>query len=124
LGGWLVLLVLATRVAVGACAAMSVHHHRKIFDAVPAKIDPGARYLFNMHGWVVEASGPAGAVRVDRYYWRWTIEAFADRGFVVISEARTPTDVQVYALMVARQVARLRAAGVPSDHITVTGMSD
>jgi len=102
---------------------MSVHPHREIFDDVPAKIDPGARYLFHMHGWVVEAYGPAGAVRVDRYYWRWTIEAFADRGFVVISEARTPTDVQVYALMVARQVARLRAAGVPSDHITVTGMS-
>src|SRR5262249_10086051 len=33
------------------------------------------------------------------------------------------TDVRAYALTVARQVARLRAAGVPSDHITVTGMS-
>jgi hypothetical protein len=58
------------------------------------------------------------------YNWRWTVEALADREFFVISEARSHnTDVQAYALMVARQVARLRAAGVPSDHITVTGMS-
>ena len=119
----IVLLVLATMVGVAACASMSVHPHREIFDDVPAKIDPGARYLFHMHGWVVERYGPAGAVSVDRYYWRWTVEAFADREFVVISEARASTDVQAYALTVARQVARLRAAGVPSDHITVTGMS-
>src|SRR5262249_12845221 len=33
------------------------------------------------------------------------------------------TRPQTYALTVARQVARLRAASVPSDHITVTGMS-
>jgi hypothetical protein len=120
----IVLLVLATMVGVAACASMSVHPHREIFDDVPAKIDPGARYLFHMHGWVVERYGPAGAVSVDGYYWRWTVEAFADREFVVISEARSPdTNVQAYALTVARQVARLRAAGVPSDHITVTGMS-
>jgi len=119
----IVLLVLAAMVGVAACASMSVHPHREIFDDVPATIDPGARYLFHMHGWVVEEYGPAGAVRTG-YWWRWTIEALADRGFVVISEARPAhTDVQAYALTVARQVARLRAAGVPSDHITVTGMS-
>ena len=109
----IVLLVLATMVAVAACASMSVHPHREIFDDVPAKIDPGARYLFHMHGWVVEALGPAGAVSTG-YNWRWTVEALADREFVVI---------QAYALTVARQVARFREAGVPSDHITVTGMS-
>src|SRR5262249_56528870 len=67
--------------------------------------------------------GPAGAVSTG-YWWRYTVEALADREFVVISEARSHgTNVRAYALMVARQVARLRAAGVPSDHITVTGMS-
>src|SRR5262249_13802073 len=81
-----VLFVLATMVAVAACASTSVHPHGEIFDDVPAKIDPGARYLFHMHGWVVEQYGAAGAVRVDGYNWRWTVEAFADRGFVVISE--------------------------------------
>src|SRR5215470_5074932 len=119
----IVFLVLATMVAVAACASMSSHPHREIFEDVPAKIDPDARYLFHMHGWVVEELGPAGAVRTG-YYWRWTIETLADRGFVVISEARSSgTRPQTYALTVARQVARLRAAGVPSDHITVTGMS-
>ena len=85
----IVLLVLATMVGVAACASMSVHPHREIFDDVPATIDPGARYLFHMHGWVVEEYGPAGAVRTG-YWWRWTVEALADRGFVVISEARPP----------------------------------
>jgi hypothetical protein len=119
----IVLLVLATMVAVAACASMSGHPHREIFDDVPAKIDPGARYLFHMHGWVVEEYGQAGAVSTG-YFWRYTVEALADREFVVISEARSRgTDVRAYALTVARQVARLRAAGVPSDHITVTGMS-
>src|SRR5215469_14696255 len=119
----IVLFVLATMVGVAACASTSVHPHGEIFDDVPAKIDPDARYLFHMHGWVVELYGAAGAVRVDNYNWRWTVEALADRGFVVISEVRTITNAEVYALKVARQVARLRAAGVPSDHITVTGMS-
>src|SRR3984893_8115507 len=119
----IVLLVLATMVAVAACASMSVHPHREIFDDVPATIDPGARYLFHMHGWVVEEYGPAGAVRTG-YWWRWTIEAFADRGFVVISEARPLTDGQAYALAASCQGSRLREAGVTSDHITVTGMSE
>src|SRR5215510_6827327 len=64
----IVLLVLATMVGVAACASMSVHPHREIFDDVPAKIDPGTRYLFHMHGWVVEALGPAGAVSTG-YWW-------------------------------------------------------
>src|SRR5215467_12901981 len=70
----IVLLVLATMVAVAACTSMSVHPHREIFDDVPAKIDPGARYLFHMHGWVVELMGPAGAVSTG-YWWRYTVEA-------------------------------------------------
>ncbi len=119
----IVLSVLVTMVAAAACTSMPVGPHREIFDDVPAKIDPGARYLFHMHGWVVEKLGPAEAVSTG-YWWRATLEALADRGFVVISEARSDkTEVRAYALSVARQVARLRAAGVPSDHITVTGMS-
>src|SRR5262249_40375831 len=101
----IVLLVLATMVAVAACASVSIHPHREIFDEGRAKIDPGARYLFHMHGWVVERYGPATAVSYG-YNWRWTVEALADREFVVISEARSnDTDVQAYALTVARQVA-------------------
>ena len=119
----IVLFVLATMVGVAACASTSVHPHGEVVDDVPAKIDPGARYLFHMHGWVVELYGAAGAVRVENYNWRWTVEALADRGFVVISEVRSYTNTEPYARKVARQVARLRAAGVPSDHITVTGMS-
>ena len=59
---------------------MSGNPHREIFDDVPATIDPGARYLFHMHGWVVEELGQADAVRIG-YWYRWTVEALADREF-------------------------------------------
>ena len=104
--------VLATlALIVSACASTPADQRRDIFPDVPATIDANARYLFHMHGLIVE------------YRYRWTLEALADRGFVVISEARTRTQVLTYATTVAGQVAKLRAAGVPADHITVTGIS-
>jgi hypothetical protein len=108
---------------VSACASMSATQRRSIFQDVPATIDVSARYLFHMHGSIVEDQGPNAQGRYGQYRYHWTIEALADRGFVVISEVRSRTQVLTYANTVARQVAKLRAAGVPVDHITVTGMS-
>ena len=105
------------------CAPMSASPPRQIFQDVPATIDANARYLFHMHGSIVEEQGPNAQGRYGQYRYHWTIEALADRGFVVISEVRTRVQVLTYATAVAGQVAKLRAAGVPADHITVTGMS-
>jgi hypothetical protein len=116
--------VLATlALMVSACASMSADQPRHIFQDVPATIDANARYLFHMHGSIVEDLGPNAQGRYGQYRYYWTIEALADRGFVVISEVRSRTQVLTYATTVASQVAKLRAAGVPADHITVTGMS-
>ena len=90
---------------------------------MPAAVDASARYLFHMHGSIVEDLGPNAQGRYGQYRYGWTVEALADRGFVVISEVRSRTDVRRYAATVAGQVAKLKARGVPPDHITVTGMS-
>jgi len=76
-----------------------------------------------MHGLIVELQGPNAQGRYGQYQYHWTVEALADHGFVVISEVRSRTQIQTYAATVARQVAKLRAGGVPADHITVTGIS-
>lgn len=108
---------------VSACASMSATQRRQIFTDAPATIDANARYLFHMHGLIVELQGPNAQGRNGQYRYHWTVEALADHGFVVISEVRSRTQIQTYAATVARQVAKLRAGGVPADHITVTGIS-
>ena len=108
---------------VSACASMSATQRRQIFTDAPATIDANARYLFHMHGLIVELQGPNAQGRYGQYRYHWAVEALADHGFVVISEVRSRTQIQTYAATVARQVAKLRAGGVPADHITVTGIS-
>ena len=119
----LVPLIAALALSVSACQPPPGDPRRPIFADVPATIDPTARFLFHLHGTVVEEQGPAGRSRHGQYLYYPTVEALADRGFVVISEVRPPTQVVPYAIKVAGQVARLRAAGVPADHITVNGVS-
>ena len=108
---------------VSACASMSANQRRHIFQDVPVTIDANARYLFHMHGSIVEDQGPNAQGRYGQYRYYPTLEALADRGFVVISEVRSRTQILTYATTVASQVAKLRAAGVPASHITVTGIS-
>jgi len=118
------LLVTALALLLSGCASAPGGQPRRIFTDVPATIDPGARYLFHMHGLVVELQGVNARSQYGEYRYQWTLEALADRGFVVISEARPRgTQALTYAVMVAGQVAKLRAAGVPSSHITITGVS-
>ena len=108
---------------VAACASRSASQRRQIFQDVPATIDANARYLFHMHGSIVEEQGPNARGRHGQYRYDWILEALAGRGFAVIGEVRSRTPVMTYANTVAGQVAKLRAAGVPASHITVTGMS-
>ena len=108
--------------AMSACTPAAINDAR-ISPDVPSTIDVDAHYLFHMHGSIVETLGPSARGQYGQYMYYSTVEALADRGFVVISEVRPPTQVLSYAGKVASQVAKLRAAGVPADHITVTGIS-
>lgn len=96
-----------------------------IVSDVPAVIDPDARYLIYLHGAIIETEGIRPThPRFGVYEYEKILETFAERGFVVISQARPAgTDGMVYASKVVEQVRTLLAAGVPPDHVTVVGFS-
>lgn len=94
------------------------------FDDAMKKVDPNARYLFYLHGAIVEKQGKnASSPRYGAYQYDDIVEHFEDRGLVVIEEVRTPVNHHKYAGRIAKQVQRLKAAGVPSSHITISGFS-
>lgn len=96
-----------------------------ILKDVPEKIDAGQRYLFYLHGRIIEEKGirPTDE-RFGVYEYEAILQALADRGFVVISEARPKgTDGKQYAPKVVGQINALLKAGVPPQHVTVIGAS-
>ena len=95
-----------------------------ILSDVPQKVDTKARYLFYLHGKIVEQGRRPISPQYGVYEYDQILEAFRQNGFVVISEQRRKdTDVEQYAGKVARQVKRLIKAGVAPQNITVVGAS-
>ena len=91
----------------------------------PAEFEPGARYLFYLHGKIIEDQGlPAVSAEFGEYLYEDILDSLASYGFVVISEQR-PRDADgwEYARRVVRQIADLTEAGVPPGNITVVGAS-
>jgi hypothetical protein len=95
-----------------------------VLDQPPTAPDPAARYLFYLHGRILEVQGrEAISPEFGAYEYDAILKAFADRGFVVISELRGPETGIGYGKRVALQVRGLIKAGVAADHITVAGFS-
>nr|AIA12395.1 Alpha/beta hydrolase family [uncultured bacterium] len=96
-----------------------------IWKEIPGKIDSSAKYLFYLHGLIIENQGirptsPQHGV----YEYEQILDTLAGKGFVVISEARPRgTIVTEYAAKVVGQIKQLLAAGVAPQHITVVGAS-
>ena len=97
----------------------------RISAAPPAAPDPGASYVFYLHGRIVEEQGDAARhPRFGRYEYRAILAALAERGHQVISERRpASTSVPGYAKLLVTQLRALLAAGVPATRITVIGAS-
>jgi hypothetical protein len=97
----------------------------RVFKDVPEKIDARARYLFYLHGRIVEDRGIRPVSEQHGVYeYEKIVDAFKGAGFVVISEARAKdTDVKQYAAKVVGQIDALLKAGVPPRHVTVVGAS-
>ena len=95
-----------------------------ILTDVPAKPDPDARYVFYLHGRILEVQG-RNAVSPDfgKYEYDAILQALAAPGFTVVSEVRPDGTGDEYAEKVAGQIRALKAAGVPSRHIGVVGAS-
>lgn len=61
---------------------------RAIYKEVPQKIDPGSRYLFFLHGQIVENKGiRPTSEKYGTYEYRKILDTFKKKGFIVISEA-------------------------------------
>lgn len=96
-----------------------------ISQDVPNEIDVKARYLFYLHGLIIENEGVRPtSPKFGVYEYQEILDAFKSKGFVVISEPRPKgTDPEQYAAKVVEQVRKLLAAGVPPQSITVVGAS-
>ena len=86
---------------------------------------PPARYLFYLHGSIVEGSeGRPEHPKFGTYDYPAIIKAFEAEDFTVISEIREAnTDGGYYAEGVAAEVQSLLIDGVPADHISIVGAS-
>lgn len=93
--------------------------------AFPGSIDPLKRYLFYLHGKIIEDQGiPAIDPDFGEYEYEAILKKLSGYGFVVLSEARPKnTDGVSYARKITEQVMALLNAGVPAKNITVVGAS-
>lgn len=93
--------------------------------AFPSEIDLQARYLFYLHGKIIEEQGlPAISPQYGEYRYVEILQALESHGFVVISEQRgEDIDAMSYVRRVTRQMRQLLEAGVPAGSITVVGAS-
>jgi len=96
-----------------------------VLTELPRPIDPQGNYLIYLHGRIVEEQGPRPeSPRFGIYEYRKILEAFAARGFTVVSEVRPKgADAAAYAGKVGAQVKALLAAGVPPSRVAVVGFS-
>jgi pimeloyl-ACP methyl ester carboxylesterase len=95
-----------------------------ILSEPPKKVDTSARYLFYLHGRIVEEGRRPISPQYGAYEYDEILKVFKSRGFVVISEQRRKgTNVEEYSAKVADQLRQLLKAGVPARNITVVGAS-
>jgi hypothetical protein len=96
-----------------------------IFSSLPDEIDTEARYLFYLHGRIIEDKGmrpnhPTFGV----YEYEKILNAFADSGFCVISETRSRgAAIEQSAQRLVAQIRTLLKGGVDGRHISVVGFS-
>jgi len=91
----------------------------------PTDIDPTIRYLFYLHGRILEDQGlSAISPEYGEYQYQEILSVLESHGFAVISEQRPKNaDGWEYAQRTTSQVTELLKAGVPAGSITVVGSS-
>jgi hypothetical protein len=96
-----------------------------IFRSVPEKVDSTQKYLFYLHGKIIEDQGiNAVSEKFGAYEYDNILKALADEGFVVISEARPKDTIPWdYAKKIVSQIQELLNNKVPPQNITVVGAS-
>lgn len=97
----------------------------RVLSHPPERPDSAGRYLFYLHGRIVEDQGASAmSPEYGPYEYSAIVRELADSGFTVISEVRAAnTDAEVYADSAAAQIRRLLDGGVQARNITVIGAS-
>ncbi|MDH5672094.1 MAG: alpha/beta hydrolase [Myxococcales bacterium] len=97
----------------------------QLLKAPPERPDPKGRYLFYLHGRIIEEAGRRPKhPRWGFYEYDAILRTLGSRGHVVISEQRPKnTGVAAHAKKIATQIRALRQAGVAAEHIAVVGFS-
>jgi hypothetical protein len=91
---------------------------------VPDAADPKARWMIYLHGRIVELQGKQAVhPEFGPYAFEAIVNTLAGRGFEVVAQVRRESTSFEYSTRVAGQVRKLKAAGVPPEHITVIGFS-
>ena len=92
---------------------------------VPDNPDSTKRYLFYLHGLIVEEAGIRPKSEEHGYYeYELILEALAQEGFIVISEVREKgTQIKPYAENIAAQIKKLLENGISPGNITLVGAS-
>ena len=109
----------------GTLATTGVWAQSQILTEPPENPDPNARYVFYLHGKIIEDEGRRPShPRWGVYEYDAILKALESKGYVVISEQR-PKDTIVgsYSREIKGQIRDLINADVPYDHITVIGFS-
>lgn len=91
----------------------------------PDSINPAKRYLFYLHGKIIEDQGIQAVSAVyGEYEYEAILKKLESYGLVIISERRSKnTDIAEYAQRIVRQITLLLNANVPPEYITVVGAS-
>lgn len=99
--------------------------HGTISLSPPEIVDPNGKYLFYLHGKIIEDQGvDAVSSQFGPYEFEEILRYLADAGFNVIGEVRAAqTDVDAYSDRVVSQVDSLRVKGVPDKNVTIIGYS-
>ena len=108
-----------------AITTAPLHQITSVGRDFPATIDANQRYVFYLHGRIIEEHGlrPRDP-RYGIYDYEEILRALEAHGLRVISEGRPQgTDPEQYAKRVRDQIAALLEKKVPADHITVIGAS-
>jgi len=98
---------------------------QEIYTSLPKKINKSSRYLFYLHGRIIEEQG-AHAVSPDygSYEYLSILDTLSHHGFMVISEVRPKnTKEELYAEKLAMQIDSLLKKGVAAKNIYVLGAS-
>ena len=98
---------------------------QNIYNHVPSKVDTSKKYLFYLHGVIIENQGilPVSE-KYGTYKYEEILKSLAVNNINVISEARGKnTDVLEYATKVSTQIDSLLKSGVPIRNISVVGAS-